>query len=178
MKLRKKSFLKFLIFISIIFLTLNSNQSLITVKAQSYTNVSVHEAYSMINNNTAFPDLLILDVRNQDEYNSERICNATLIPVSAIESRISGLLPYNDTEIIVYCRSGSRSASASQILISHNFTKVFNMREGISAWTSAGYETCGLSQPIISFYINVFLVMALCFSIFLIVLCKKKISIK
>lgn len=81
-KFRKKGLLKFLIFISIIFLSSNSHQSLITVKAQSYTNVSVQEAYSMINNNTAFPDLIILDVRNQDEYDSERICDATLIPVS------------------------------------------------------------------------------------------------
>ena len=105
-------------------------------------------------------------------------CNAILIPETELESRISELSSYNDTEIIVYCRSGGRSATASQILVDHNFTKVFNMEDGILAWSSAGYETCGLSQPIISFSFHIYLIIFLGISVILTVFLKKKISKK
>ena len=111
----------------------------------------------MINNSAVYPDLIILDVRNQDEYDSKHICDAILLPVAEIESRISDLTPYNDTGIIVYCRSGSRSAAVSQILVDHNFTKIFNMLGGISSWESAGYETCGTGPPSIAFSLNLFI---------------------
>lgn len=112
----------------------------ITVKAETYTNITVHVAYDMINNTTQYPNLLILDVREQYEYDESHLYNATLIPRLQIDSKISELMPYNDTEIIVYCQSGSRSASASLNLAgNHNFTKVFNMLEGIPAWIDAGY---------------------------------------
>ena len=72
--------------------------------SQTYTNISVHEASTMINNSALYPDLILLDVRNQDEYDSIHICDAILIPVAELESRISELTSYNDTEIIIYCR--------------------------------------------------------------------------
>ena len=94
----------------------------------------------MINNTTQYPNLLILDVREQSEYDENHLYNATLIPRLQIDSRINELMPYNDTEIIVYCASGSRSASASLNLASnYNFTKIFNMDGGITAWIEAGY---------------------------------------
>ncbi|MFX0145628.1 MAG: rhodanese-like domain-containing protein, partial [Candidatus Hodarchaeota archaeon] len=118
------------------------------VKAQSYINISVEIAHDMINNNTQYPDLVILDVREQWEYDENHLCNSTLIPLSEINNRISELEPYKDTEIIVYCRSGSRSAQASQNLVdNHNFTKIYNMLGGINAWITAGYEVCN-SQPL------------------------------
>ncbi|MFW9880099.1 MAG: rhodanese-like domain-containing protein [Candidatus Thorarchaeota archaeon] len=104
--------------------------------------ISVEEAHEMITNSTLYPDLLILDVRTQGEYDEEHICNATLIPVDELESRLSELYPYNDTKIIVYCQTGSRSAYASQILDSNGFMKVFDMSGGITAWKSAGYPVC------------------------------------
>ena len=48
--------------------------------------------------------------------------------------------PYNDTEIIVYCQSGSRSEQVSNILVANNFTKIFNMLGGINTWINAGYD--------------------------------------
>ena len=115
---------------------------IISVKAQSYTSISVNEAHNMINNSTLYPDLLILDVRTQGEYDDGHICNATLIPVTELESRISEIESYVDTEILVYCRSGSRSATASQILVDNNFTKVYNMLGGFTTWVSFNYEYC------------------------------------
>jgi len=104
------------------------------------TDISVHTANDMINNNTAFPNLLVLDVRDIGEFNVNHLYNATLIPLSGLASRLSELEAYNDTEIIVYCGSGSRSLQASTILVANNFTKIFNMLGGITAWIEADYE--------------------------------------
>ena len=104
------------------------------------TDISVHVANDMINNNTAYPDLLVLDVRTIEEYDDAHLYNATLIPLAELGGRLAELVPYNDTGIIVYCRSGSRSLQASDILVANNFTKIYNMLGGISTWIDAGYD--------------------------------------
>lgn len=104
------------------------------------TDISVHVAYDMINNNTAYPDLLVLDVRRAEEFKTNHLHNATWITLAEIEGRLAELASYNETEIIVYCNSGSRSLTASNTLVDNNFTKIFNMLGGISAWIAAGYE--------------------------------------
>jgi parallel beta-helix repeat protein len=86
-----------------------------------------------------YPNLVVLDVRTQGEYDSGHIYRAVWIPVSELEVRIGELAGHENHEIIVYCKSGVRSATASQILVDHDFTKVYNMLGGITAWQSAGY---------------------------------------
>lgn len=103
----------------------------------------------MINNHTQYPNLLILDVREQHEYDESHLYNATLIPEGEIDSRISELEPYKNTEIIVYCRSGSRSALASQNLTNnYYFTKIFNMLGGITEWIDVGYPVWSKNEII------------------------------
>ncbi len=106
--------------------------------ASPYANIDVDTAYNMITSGL-YPDLVVLDVRRQDEYDGGHIYCAVWIPVSELEGRIGELAGHEDHEIIVYCRSGGRSATASGILDDHNFTKVYNMLGGILAWQSAGY---------------------------------------
>lgn len=108
------------------------------VHASPYTSIDVDTAYNMITNGS-YPDLVVLDVRRQDEYDSGHIYGAVWIPVSELDGRIGELAGHENHEIIVYCRSGGRSATASGILDSHGFTKVYNMLGGILAWQSAGY---------------------------------------
>lgn len=104
------------------------------------TDISVHVANNMINNNTGYPDLLVLDVRTIEEFNTKHLYNATLIPLAELEGRLSELASYNDTEIIVYCRSGVRSLQASNILVANNFSKIFNMLGGIDVWIDVGFD--------------------------------------
>ncbi len=150
------------------------------VNAQTYTNISVQTAFDMIGNKTQYPNLIILDVREQWEYNENHLCNSTLIPLSEISSRISELEPYKDTEIIVYCRSGSRSAQASQNLAdNHNFTKIYNMLGGINAWITVGYDVCeGKPQPTIIFYSKPFLLIIIGTMVIISFYFKKKIKTK
>ena len=104
------------------------------------TDISVGVANDMINNNSMYPDLLVLDVRTIEEFNTNHLYNATLIPLAELEGRMAEIESYNDTEIIVYCRSGSRSLQASNILVVNNFSKIYNMLGGINAWIEAGYN--------------------------------------
>lgn len=102
--------------------------------AANYTDVSVTEAKTMIDQK---PSLVILDVRNQSEYDDGHIRNARLIPVWQLASRLNEL---NKTdEILVYCKKGARSAAASLTLADNGFLHIYNMLEGITAWINATY---------------------------------------
>ncbi|MFX1504326.1 MAG: rhodanese-like domain-containing protein [Promethearchaeota archaeon] len=142
----RKNISKIYIVLILIFIPLSFQNSIKTVKAQAITNISVHEAYAMINNSALYPKLIILDVRDQSEYDVNHICNAILIPVTELESRIDELESYNNTEIIVYCQTGGRSTSASQILVNNGFTKIYNMGGGITEWISSGYDVCPMEN--------------------------------
>jgi rhodanese-related sulfurtransferase len=80
-------------------------------------------------------DLVILDVRTKEEYESEtdHLPGAILIPVQDLEKRYHQLDSLKNKEIVAYCRSGVRSARASKFLGEKGF-KVLNMLGGIRAW--------------------------------------------
>ena len=80
---------------------------------------------------------VILDVRTKEEFDSGHLESAVLIPVDELETRYGELS--KDKPIIVYCRSGNRSAKAAALLISKGFSQVYDMTGGINAWTSKGY---------------------------------------
>ena len=71
--------------------------------------------------------VILLDVRNQNEFDEYHLEGSTLIPVDELESRLSEL-PDKDASIIVYCRSGIRSAAAAEILKNNGYTNVFDMQ--------------------------------------------------
>lgn len=109
------------------------------ISASPYVNIDVETAYDMITNGS-YPDLVVLDVRTQSEYDSGHIYGAVWIPHTELEARISELAGHEDHEIIVYCRSGVRSVNASETLESVNFTKVYNMLGGILSWEAGGHS--------------------------------------
>ena len=73
------------------------------------------------------PALILLDVRNQDEYDRGHIPGSILIPVDQLEQSLSKL-PDRSATIIVYCRSGRRSATACGILASAGYTQLYDMQ--------------------------------------------------
>ena len=160
------------------FLSLNS-VSIVNVKAQPYTNIDVETAHDWINNNTQYPDLIVLDVRDQWEYDEGHLCGAILIPLGELATRVSELEPYKDTEIIVYCRAGGRSATGSLFLANQNFTKVYNMEGGITEWEAAGYDICiDENRQDISFSFGIFVLIMLSTVSVLLVLYKKRLNRK
>jgi rhodanese-related sulfurtransferase len=108
-------------------------------KPTAYMDITVDKAHNIIEHEP-FSHIVILDVRNQSEYDLGHLYNAVLIPVYQLENRTRELQAHANDEIIVYCRAGSRSALACQILVENGFTKVYNMLGGIIAWINAGYS--------------------------------------
>lgn len=75
-------------------------------------------------------NVTLLDVRTVDEFKEGHIRGATLIPVSKLEANIAKLKDSKNKQIVVYCRSGSRSVAASRILKAHGFTPL-NVKTGM-----------------------------------------------
>ena len=98
--------------------------------------LSVERVYEIITN---VEDYIILDVRNQDEYDEVHIEGAVLIPVDTLEGRLNELP--EDKPIITYCKAGGRSATATAILVENGFTEVYDMSGGITEWINKGYPT-------------------------------------
>ena len=84
---------------------------------------------------------LIVDVREDSEYNSSHIPDSHHIPLGSFASRVSELDKYKDKNVIIGCRSGSRSGRACGILKKHGFEKVHNLRGGILAWENDNLPT-------------------------------------
>ncbi len=76
---------------------------------------------------------LIVDVRTEKEYNEGHIEGALLVPLADIEAGKLELLPDKEQVLLVYCRSGNRSMTASEILIEEGYTNVYDFG-GIIAW--------------------------------------------
>lgn len=79
---------------------------------------------------------LLVDVRTADEFATGHIYGALNIPLDTLESRLNEF-PRNEP-VIVYCRSGNRSAQASQLLANAGYTQIYDLG-GINAWTEQGF---------------------------------------
>lgn len=99
-----------------------------------YGDVTVQEARRLIEDK---PGLVILDVRTASEYEEGHIEGAVNIPVQELSVRYDELSI--EDELLVYCRTGNRSAQAVDILLDLGFTKIHHMDEGITGWIEAGY---------------------------------------
>ena len=75
-------------------------------------------------------NVTLLDVRTVDEFKEGHIRGATLIPVSKLEANLVKLKDSKNKQIVVYCRSGSRSVAASRILKANGFTPL-NVKHGM-----------------------------------------------
>ena len=102
--------------------------------ADGYQQITQEEAKEMMD----AQEVIILDVREQDEYDSGHIPGAVLLPVNSIdETRAAQVIPTKDTTVLVYCRSGNRSRTASARLAGLGYTQVYEFG-GIRDWP---YET-------------------------------------
>ena len=84
---------------------------------------------------------VIVDVREDSEWNEQHIPEAIHIPLAQLNARISELKQYKDTPVITQCKAGGRSAKALEVLKLVGFAKVYNMDGAIMAWDNAGLKT-------------------------------------
>jgi rhodanese-related sulfurtransferase len=104
-----------------------------------FKSLSVQDAAQSISN-----DVMIVDVREQDEFDQAHLENAILVPLSSVSAeKINELNPTNKT-ILIHCRSGKRSKVAANVLISQGYSgEILELDEGINAWIES-------DQPVIS----------------------------
>lgn len=97
---------------------------------KGYQQISQEEAKEMMDSQ----EVLILDVREQDEYDSGHIPGAVLLPVGSItEESAAEVIPEKDATVLVYCRSGNRSKTAAKTLAELGYTGIYEFG-GITTW--------------------------------------------
>ncbi|OUP53106.1 sulfurtransferase [Butyricicoccus pullicaecorum] len=100
----------------------------------SYQQITQEKAKEMMDTQ----EVIVLDVREQNEYDSGHIPGAVLLPAGTIdEDTAAAVIPEKDSTVLVYCRSGNRSKTASSALAELGYTNIYEFG-GINTWP---YET-------------------------------------
>ena len=95
--------------------------------------VSAEEAKAMLDSG----DAVLIDVREQAEWDAQNIPGATLIPLSAFDP---ALIPHDPDKIgIFHCRSGRRTADYFGLFLQGNFRDVVHLEGGILDWNAKGF---------------------------------------
>jgi len=102
----------------------------------NFESIDAKQAIVLLENDD---NVTLLDVRTIQEYKEGHLRNATLIPVGVLSKNIGMLKQDKNKKIIVYCRTGSRSVSASRLLKENGFTPL-NVKGGIIQLMSLGVE--------------------------------------
>jgi rhodanese-related sulfurtransferase len=120
-----------------------------------YTNITVQQAWTLLTNNSNGIQTPI-DVRYDNEWAQAHIDTPApenprhyCLCMWSNETFLKEFMDlYQEKEIILYCKAGSRSLTAANLLVENNFTGIiYNMLGGIDAWISAGYPTKANSPP-------------------------------
>ena len=112
----------------------NTQNNLATTENIYSTDVSVAEAVDLIKNKNA----VIIDVRTPEEFAESHLPEANNFPVDTLSQNIETIKKLQrDKPLLVYCRSGKRSARAAEKLKNLGVNSVHNLKGGIKAWSDA-----------------------------------------
>lgn len=98
--------------------------------AAEYRRIAAQQAKEIMDQGGEY---ILLDVRTQQEFDAGFIPGAILIPDYELAERAEADLPHKDAVILVYCRSGNRSASSAKTLVGMGYTQVYDFG-GIGSW--------------------------------------------
>ena len=90
-------------------------------------------AMQLINHKNA----LVLDVREQSEYDEGHVLNSKLIPLGKLKERLGELEKFRERPIIIVCRTENRSPAACALLGKQGFAQTYLLSGGIMAWQKA-----------------------------------------
>jgi len=106
-----------------------ANEVSIVEKSGEYQTITPEVAKPLIGTE----EVILIDVRTQEEYDAGHIPGSILLPVDEIEVEISNLEEDTSKLLILYCRSGNRSKRASHMLLQKGYTNVHDLG-GIMSW--------------------------------------------
>jgi rhodanese-related sulfurtransferase len=87
------------------------------------------------------PPPLLIDVREQDEWDEGHIPGAVHIPRGHLEARIERTAPDRSEQIVLYCAGGARSAYAAKTLEELGYENVSSHAPGYTGWKRDGFPT-------------------------------------
>src|SRR5919107_1282265 len=117
-----------------------SGSELIRTIKERIREVDPREVHDAVQNGNGRAPLLV-DVREQHEFEEAHIPGAVHVPRGHLESRIEGRAGDRDQPIVLYCASGQRSALAAHTLTELlGYEDVASMTGGITLWKDRGYE--------------------------------------
>src|SRR4051794_31768110 len=94
-----------------------------------------------VHQNGAGNGAVIVDVREQHEFEESHLPGAVHVPRGHLESRIEGSAPDRSQRVVLYCASGNRSALAAKTMQEElGYEQVESMRGGITLWKDRGYD--------------------------------------
>ena len=80
--------------------------------------------------------LFVLDVRTPAEYAEGHVPGAVNVPHDQLASRLAEVP--KDKDVVLYCRSGRRTALAAEVLASHGYTRLSHLEGDMQAWVDRG----------------------------------------
>ena len=153
MKQGKKRYLIVIFIINLILISLSITS--MSNPLDDYINISVEEAWDMLSN-TDNGFQIPIDVRTDVEWNYHRIDTPypeyprhfVLDDIQDEESYQTFINLYNGNDVIMYCKAGSRSATAAGVLIDRGFNgTVYNVKGGITEWETKGLPIKNGNDP-------------------------------
>lgn len=84
-------------------------------------------------------NFILLDVRTPGEFSRGKLAGSINLPVNEVSEKVESIIPDKTSLVYVYCLSGSRSATAVEIMLNLGYSNVFDMPHGLLAWRVKGY---------------------------------------
>jgi rhodanese-related sulfurtransferase len=99
------------------------------LRATAFAAITAQEQVRLMNQGA-----LVLDIRKADEFAAGHINGAKHLPSDQVLTAGENFKRFKDKPVVVYCDSGSLSASAIRQLHEQGFTKAFTLRGGFAGW--------------------------------------------
>lgn len=102
-------------------------------KMRGSSSISVTDTLNLFNNE----DAILVDIQELEEFRNGHLPQARNLPLSALKAKVGELNVKKDRPIVVYCRTGNRSAQACNTLKNEGFESVRSLAGGLTAWQNA-----------------------------------------
>lgn len=114
----------------------SSTQEMVAEAKQHITEVTVATAKQLL----AEGNIVLVDTREESEFAAGHLDSALLVPRGVLEFKIANVPELADKgkAVLLYCRSGNRSALAANTMQQLGYTNVLSMAGGYEAWCKAG----------------------------------------
>jgi rhodanese-related sulfurtransferase len=119
---------------------MNHSPAFLTLVNQIRKNIAESTIDGLVNQLHRDKELILIDVREESEYENGHIPGAIWLGKGIIERDIEMMIPEKKTEIWLYCGGGYRSVLAADNLQKMGYTRVVSVDGGFKAWASSGHE--------------------------------------